>query len=31
VKALEEHAFRGAVMDCVAAAYAKTLDLGKGK
>ena len=31
VKALEEHAFRGAVMDCVAAAYEKTLDLGKGK
>ena len=31
VKALEENAFRGAVMDCVAAAYQKTLDLGKGK
>ena len=31
VKALEENAFRGAVMDCVAAAYEKTLDLGKGK
>ena len=31
VKALEENAFRGAVMECVAAAYQKTLDLGKGK
>ena len=31
VKALEENAFRGAVMDCVAAAYEKTLELGKGK
>ena len=31
VKALEENAFRGAVMDCVAAAYEKTLALGKGK
>ena len=31
VKALEENAFRGAVMDCIAAAYQKTLDLGKGK
>jgi pyrroline-5-carboxylate reductase len=31
VKALEENGFRGAVMDCVAAAYEKTLDLGKGK
>ena len=31
VKALEENAFRGAVMNCVAAAYQKTLDLGKGK
>ena len=30
VKTLEENAFRGAVMDCVAAAYQKTLDLGKG-
>ena len=29
VKALEEHGFRGAVMDCVAAAYDKTLALGK--
>ena len=31
VRALEENAFRGAVMDCVAAAYEKTIDLGKGK
>ena len=31
VKALEENSFRGAVMDCVAAAYEKTMDLGKGK
>ena len=31
VKALEENAFRGAVMDCVAAAYEKTMELGKGK
>ncbi len=31
VKALEENGFRGAVMDCIAAAYQKTLDLGKGK
>ena len=29
VKALEEHGFRGAVMDCVCAAYEKTLSLGK--
>ena len=31
VKALENNAFRGAVMDCVAAAYEKTLELGKSK
>ena len=31
VKALEENGFRGAVMDCVDAAYRKTIDLGKGK
>ena len=31
VKALEENGFRGAVMDCVDAAYRKTMDLGKGK
>ena len=29
VKALEENGFRGAVMDCVCAAYEKTLALGK--
>ena len=31
VKALENHGFRGAVMDCVADAYTRTLELGKGK
>ena len=31
VKVLEENGFRGAVMDCVDAAYRKTMDLGKGK
>ena len=31
VKALENHGFRGAVMDCVVDAYARTLELGKGK
>lgn len=29
IQALEEHGFRGAVMDCVLAAYQKNLDLGK--
>ena len=29
VKALEENGFRGAIMDCVSAAYEKTLALGK--
>jgi len=29
VKALEQHSFRGAAMDCVAAAYQRTLELGK--
>ncbi len=29
VNALEQHGFRGAVMDCVTAAYKKNLDLGK--
>ena len=29
VKALEQHGFRGAVMDCVAAAYEKNKQLGK--
>ena len=29
VKALENHGFRGAVMDCVADAYTRTLELGK--
>lgn len=31
VKALEDNGFRGAVMDCVDAAYRKTIDLGKDK
>jgi len=30
VKALEEHGFRGAVMDCVSAAYKRNQELGKG-
>jgi len=30
VKALEEHGFRGAVMDCVAAAFKRNQELGKG-
>ena len=30
VKALEEHGFRGAVMDCVAAAFKRNKELGKG-
>lgn len=29
VKALEENGFRGAVMDCINAAYLKSIDLGK--
>lgn len=29
VKVLEQHGFRGAVMDCVTAAYQKNIDLGK--
>ena len=29
VRALEQHGFRGAVMDCVAAAYEKNQKLGK--
>ena len=29
VRALEQHGFRGAAMDCVAAAYERTLQLGK--
>jgi len=29
VRALEQHGFRGAAMDCVAAAYQRTLELGK--
>ena len=29
VKALEQHGFRGAAMDCIAAAYQRTLELGK--
>ncbi|MBQ6840046.1 MAG: pyrroline-5-carboxylate reductase [Oscillospiraceae bacterium] len=29
VKTLEEHGFRGAVMDCVIAAYQKNIELGK--
>ena len=29
VKALEQHGFRGAVMDCLAAAYKKNKELGK--
>ncbi len=29
VKALEEHGFRGAAMDCVVAAYKRSLELGK--
>jgi pyrroline-5-carboxylate reductase len=31
VKALEQHGFRSAAMDCVDAAYKRTLELGKGK
>ena len=30
VRALEQHAFRAAAMDCVAAAYEKNQQLGKG-
>ena len=29
LKALEEHGFRGAVMDCITAAYKRSLELGK--
>ena len=29
LKALEEHGFRGAVMDCISAAYKRSLELGK--
>ena len=29
INALEQHGFRGAVMDCVTAAYQKNIDLGK--
>lgn len=31
VRALEQHGFRAAAMDCVAAAYEKNRQLGKGK
>jgi pyrroline-5-carboxylate reductase len=31
LKALEQHSFRGAVMDCVEATYRKNLELGKQK